>query len=161
MTDAMENCDLEATAAQERDDAVSGDLERRFRRGRRPGIGSFVTIAAAVLILFGTASRMGKNPEVDSLFGLDRQSEERIKREEERLKGMLILGGVPSDRAVPAASGAVNIDPDAPPPVRGDFPLPVAGEEGSESGRLSRVPLAMSGGFWRDAWDAAGPDLAD
>jgi hypothetical protein len=74
---------------------------------------------------------------------------------------MLILGGIPSDRSVPAASGAVNIDPDAPPPIRGDFPLPVAGEEGSESGRLSRVPLAMSGGFWRDAGDAAGPDLAD
>ena len=157
MKDTMEESGLGVETREKRDDSGSGGLERGARRVKNPGIGSFAVIAAAVLMVFGAASRMGKNPEIDSLFGLDRQTHERVRREEERLKGMLILGGVLVAPAGQDASGAADIDFDAPPPLRGDFPLPLAGkDDGSGPGRPSRMSLAANGGL--HGGGAAGTD---
>lgn len=100
------------------------------RRRRGPRFGPLITIAAAILVLFGAASRLGKPQTANGLFSLDisantRLEEERLRTEEQRHRTILTLGAVPTtaDSLRPRQPGIYNHS--APnsvqPPVRGDF----------------------------------------
>lgn len=98
------------------------DYEEAPRSGRGPRLGSFVTIAAAMLLLFGAASNVGRVSEVNSLFNIDAVQEKRAAGErlqDERLKTIITLGAVPVpvERLRPQ-SGSVPMDSDVLPPRR-------------------------------------------
>ncbi len=134
-----------------------GRTEKSRARARQPRLGSFVTIAVAVLMLFGAASRMGKMPETAALFGIDRQAENRIRQEEERLRTAITIGAVP----VPAAdlrphAGALPIDTAVLPPAREEVDPEIA--RGHADGeRRSSVSLAVPEDFWRRDGASAAP----
>ncbi|MDR1519873.1 MAG: LysM peptidoglycan-binding domain-containing protein [Planctomycetota bacterium] len=143
------------------DGGIGTDLEaeKRFWRDRRPGIGSFATIALAVLMLFGAASRLGKTPETASLFGLDSQSEQRIRLEEERLKALQIIGAVPRRPGGGAAPGVDGIDEAALPPLRNAANPAIRRQR-------DMVSLAVPENAWErpdsnDAYVDGGENLAD
>jgi LysM domain. len=121
--------------------------ERRPRRGQ-PRFGSFVTIAAAILMLFGAASRVGKVPEVPALFGIDRAQENYLQEQRERT--VIQLGAIPSPSTnLRPPSGSMPVNGNAMPPIRDvtrghpsmslvapderpdnpDYPLPQDGED--------------------------------
>lgn len=97
---------------------------RERRRGRQPRFGSFVTIAMALLMLFGAASRLGKVPETLSLFGIDASAREHIRIEDERARTIINLGAQPIDpRELHPDAGRVRINPNPLPPQRGEFDI--------------------------------------
>ena len=118
--------------------------ETRRRRSVQPRLGSFITIAVAILLLFGAASRMGKSPETAALFNIDfsagkqlRQEQNRLKSEEERLRTFLTIGAVPVQQpaVIPeqtSAMAAANPEP----PYRGEFDI-------DEQRRLNRTVVSM------------------
>lgn len=121
-------------------------------RPRPPRLGSFITIAAAVLMLFGAASRMGKIPETAALFGIDRQAE-RIRQEEDRLRTALTIGAVPvpvADLRPPSAS--VRIERGALPPPREETdPEEALARSHQEQAQRAPMSMAVPEDFWRDA----------
>ncbi len=128
-----------------------GTMEKRIR-ARQPRLGSFVTIAVAVLMLFGAASRMGKMPETAALFGIDRQAESRIRQEEERLRTAITIGAVPVSAAdLRPHPGALPIEYGVLPPARAevDPDLARAGDSRADSGQRTSVSLAVPENFWR------------
>ena len=145
---------------EENDAAVAdrgGRSEKSRVRARPPRFGSFVTIAAAVLMLFGTISRLGKPAEIGSLFGLDRQAENRIRQEEERLRTAIVLGGLP----VPATglrprAGEVPIEYGVLPPVREEID-PETVRRHYDSEHHATVSLAVPEDFFRSGDDSSFP----
>ena len=128
-------------------------LHNRTEQGRAPSrsprLGSFITIAMAVLMLFGAVSRIGKMPESTALFSIDRQTENRIRQEEERLRTVITIGAAP----VPAAdlrprAGVIPIESDFPPPAREEVD-PEMARGHFDPDRRSPVSLAVPEGFWR------------
>lgn len=97
---------------------------KRLRRSHQPRFSSFVTIAVALLMLFGAASRFGKIPEMPSLFGVDGYARDRLAREEERVRSLLNLGPVPVQPSeLHPEPGRIPFDPNTLPPHRGEFDL--------------------------------------
>lgn len=90
--------------------------ERRRKRRDQPRFGSFVTIAAAILMLFGAASRVGKMPEVPALFGID-QAQERHLLQDGRMQTFVTVGSMPNIPETLHPAGGSN-RPGAMPPVR-------------------------------------------
>lgn len=127
---------------------------RPARQSRRaaPRLGAFVTIAAALLLLFGAASRVGKVEETLSLFGVDRMAEERIRQEEERLRTALMIGSVPVSRdETSPPSGSVKLDPNAQPPTRGNFDIERGrGDSGSEPAGEGMLSLSIPHNYGSD-----------
>ncbi len=139
--------------------------QRRARRPRRSGprFGPLLTIAVAILTLFGAASRLGKPQAGDGLFALDqsasnRLEQERIRSEEERLRTIVTLGAVPTTAESLRPSGfAARLDLNPVPPSRGDFdldaytreqlpPAPPAGGAPAAPGMSLSIPFAGEGG---------------
>lgn len=87
----MEDSDHNDGEGRERNDG-----DRRPWRERRRGSGHSATVAAAVLVLFGAMSRLGKTPESPTFLELDKQSERRIQLEEKRLRAIQVIGSVPA-----------------------------------------------------------------
>lgn len=121
------------------------------RRQRGPRFGPFITIAAAILVLFGAASRLGKPQTANGLFSLDlsastRLEEERSRTEELRHKTVVTLGAVPTaDSLRPRQPSMYNTHSQpAPvqPPYRGDFDpyAPLAPQQRSDG---LRPPMSM------------------
>ena len=118
---------------------------RRTPRRVGPSLGAFVTIAASLLLLFGAASRIGKVQETAALFGIDRQAENRIRQEEERLKTALMIGSAPVHREnIVPRNNVLGLDPDAMPPSRGEFDIEgMRRRDNSESGREGPLFLSL------------------
>lgn len=153
---------------------IDDDEDRRagVRPRGQPRFGSFVTITAAILLLFGAASRVGKAPEVSSLFNIDQAHESRVQGErlqEERLKTIITLGAVPAP--VPSLrpnGGSLPIDSHVLPPRRPetdiDFlggdqrllsaPVLVPNGDGRTNGDDLRPPGRQDGGYGADDRDA-------
>lgn len=112
-------------------------------RARPPRIGSFVTIAAALLMLFGAASRMGNLPDVKALLGLDNYAQERIMLEEARGQAAITLGVKPAPISSQAHNRHVPIDPDPRTPYRGEID-PEAVRSRPNQGSTLRPPVSMS-----------------
>lgn len=118
--------------------------EVRRRRSAQPRLGSFVTIAVAILLLFGAASRMGKSPETAALFNIDlsagnqlREERNRLKSEEERLRTFLTIGAAPVQQPTVAPEKTSPMMSAAPePPYRGEFDI-------EEQRRLNRTAVSM------------------
>lgn len=100
-------------------DSTYDETREQAARPRRAGprFGSFFTIAVALLLLFGAASRVGKLPETAALFGIDLAHEKRILHEEERLRTAISIGTVPV-RQSGDGDARLPIDSDALPPQR-------------------------------------------
>jgi LysM domain. len=119
--------------------------ERKPKKAAIPRFGPFLTITAAILLLFGAASRVGKMEETFALFGLDSLANSRIQREEDRLRAALhTIGAVPVQRDVlhPPA-GNVQLQSNVPPPYRGE----VDPEDVQDNGR-SQLSLGVPAGSW-------------
>lgn len=109
-----------------RDDEDDEEYEEVTNRPKGPRFGPFVTIAVAILLLFGAISRIGKPLTDERLFGLDiatvtaLQREEKIV-EEQRNTTLLVLGATPTPPDVlrPPPQGIHSL-PHAAPPVRED-----------------------------------------
>lgn len=89
-------------------------------RRQAPRFGAFVTIAIALLMLFGAASRFGNMPEPAALFGIDQKAEKTAGRNiDDILRATVIIGGKPAwrDEVTPPAN-ALDYDPGLPPPSR-------------------------------------------
>lgn len=99
------------------------DEEAKYRRrAGYPRFGSFVTIAVAILLLFGAASRMGKTSMGNIFSAMDVIAENRVNRgRNEAIADTLIQIGPTTVSALspypPVAR--VDIDDSAPPPSRG------------------------------------------
>lgn len=99
------------------------------RRRSGPRFGPLLTIAVAILTLFGAASRLGKPQSGDGLFSIDlsatkKLEQDRLRAEENRLRTIITIG------AEPVASGALRpsnrglaLDPNPLPPSRGEFDI--------------------------------------
>lgn len=100
---------------------------RRSGRGGLPRFGSFVTIAAAMLLLFGAASNVGKVSEFNGLFNIDGAQEKRLQGErlqDERLKTIITLGAVPVPvEQLRQNNGSLPLDYDVLPPRRSETGL--------------------------------------
>ncbi|MCC8190126.1 MAG: LysM peptidoglycan-binding domain-containing protein [Planctomycetes bacterium] len=94
---------------------------REVRRARGyPRFGSFFTIAVAILMLFGAASRIGKAPEIPVLFGIDQAEEQRLQRYD-RQRTAIILGTVPGERSLrPGVGDSLRSANAVLPPIRLD-----------------------------------------
>jgi len=84
------------------DDMDEEELEeKKARRPAGPRFGPFVTIAVAILMLFGAASRLGKTPEQGSWLNFDilasrSLEQDRLRQLEQRNTTLITLGVVPS-----------------------------------------------------------------
>ncbi len=145
------------------DDEESGGAPAPRRSA--PRFGPLLTIAVAILTLFGAVSRLGKpQPLGDGLLTtLDlsaktRLDGDRLRSEEERLRTIVSIGATmpsaaPSRHAAPEA----RLDPAPIPPSRGEFDLgeyrrggdaPRETAESAPAGRAStggRVTLSIAG----------------
>lgn len=108
--------------------------ERRARRSQ-PRFGSFITIAAAILMLFGAASRVGKMPEIPALFGID-QAQQNYLLQDQRARTVAHLGALPaSPESLRPQTPGLPIDRNAQPPIRHS-----AAPEGERGGNGLRPP---------------------
>lgn len=131
------------------DSSTHEENRERAARPRRSGprFGSFFTIAVALLLLFGAASRVGKLPETAALFGIDLAHENRILHEEERLRTAISIGTVPvqpsagGDVRLPIDSGAMPPQRHMPPPPSGDRSNNDNGYSGFDSGQRATVSI--------------------
>ena len=107
------------------------DLEETRAKPRRngPRFGPLLTIAVAILTLFGAASRLGKPQSGDGLFNFDlsannRLEQDRLRSEEDRLRTIVTIGAVPTtpDSLRPSSLGS-RLDPNPLPPSRGEFDI--------------------------------------
>ncbi|MDR1612067.1 MAG: LysM peptidoglycan-binding domain-containing protein [Planctomycetota bacterium] len=122
----------------------------RRPRSRAPRFGPFVTIAAALLLLFGAASRVGKAPEIPALMGIDQLAEKRVRPDPSLIDAMVMIGGVPVEKeAVVPRRNALPTDSLPVPPPRGDLGLE---ERLSDNALGLRPPPGLSMNF--DAADA-------
>ncbi len=125
--------------------STAADSKRSSGRRTAPRLGAFVTIAVALLLLFGAASRVGKVQETVALFGIDSQAENRIRHEEERLRTALMIGSAPARRdEVLPQTGVVGIDPQALPPRRSDFDIDSLRNAGERSNSSAESGLTLS-----------------
>ncbi len=110
-------------------DDSAGD-EEYVRRAAPPRFGPFLTIAVAILMLFGAASRIGKT-ENNSWLNLDLLAnksleQEHLRLQEQRNTTLITLGAAPVQPQLPAANNNQSFRLDsrnALPPPRGDFDL--------------------------------------
>lgn len=127
------------------DDDEDGYEEKAPRRVSGPRFGPFVTIAVAILMLFGAASRIGKPVESGNWLSLDLLASkslntERLRLQEQRNTTLVTLGAVPvapeglrppprglhiEGQVLPPPRGEIGYDeyqehrlPPAPPPLR-------------------------------------------
>lgn len=116
----------------EMDDEEEGPVGVHSRPRRSgPRFGPLLTIAVAILTLFGAVSRLGKpQPLGDGLLAtLDLSAKaslegDRLRSEEERLRTIVSIGAVASASDAPRHSPpAARLDAHALPPPRGDFDL--------------------------------------
>lgn len=123
----------------------SKSAAKQAPRRSAPRLGAFVTIAASLLLLFGAASRIGKVQETVALFGIDRQAENRIRQEEERLRTALMIGSAPVQREnIVPHTNVVGLDPNAMPPSRGDFDIDgMRHRDNPEAGRDGALSLSI------------------
>ncbi len=114
------------------------DEKRVAPRRNHPRFGPFVTITAAILLLFGAASRVGKMEETFALFGLDNLASSRIQREEDRLRAALhTIGAVPVQREeLHPPANSLPLRPNVPPPYRGEVDPEIVREN-------ARSPLSL------------------
>lgn len=135
--------------------------ETRRKRSAQPRLGSFVTIAVAILLLFGAASRMGKMPEAGGLFNIDffadRQAQyeqNRIRQDEERLRTFLTIGAVPVQQpASDAGQVAMALDQNPETPYRGEFDID---EQRRRNRAVVSMPLPDTRGDGEDARPPSG-----
>lgn len=122
------------------------------KRSAYPRYGSFVTIAAALLILFGAASRMGNVPETAALFGIDMRNEGMLRQEEERQRARQMIGTTTPVLVSSDKPPSVHLDEDVLPPSRRGVAMNMASrqdaappgiipmDDGYEGGRGGPVP---------------------
>lgn len=132
-----------------------GIADAKAGRPRRqvPRFGPFVTIAAALLLLFGAASRVGKMPEVPALMGIDQQAERRVRSDPSLIDAMVMIGGVPVEKnTVVPPRRSMPADGLPVPPSRGDLGLE---ERLSENTLNLRPSPGLSMNYREDAGDDA------
>lgn len=124
-----------------------GGRAMRWRVQTAPRLGSFVTIAAALLMLFGAASRMGKMPETAALFGLDQREAERIAMTEDRRRAAMSIGGVPvsGNEAYSQIQPSLPVNNAALPPARPEVELDVQRRSVSMARPLNTLPAPTPG----------------
>ncbi len=120
--------------------------EREARRPAVPRFGPFVTIAAAILLLFGAASRVGKTPEDGGWLNFDfltakSLENERLRRQEQRTMTLITLGAIPAADPAQAPARSVRLQEDALPPQR-DVDFHTYQEE-LERRRNAPAPLSL------------------
>ncbi len=140
------------------DDEDRPTPRRAGSRRHSPRFGPLLTIAVAILTLFGAASRFGKPRPEGGLFSLDlsastRLEQDRIRSEEERLRTIVTLGAVPTTVDSLRPAGFVpQLDPNPIPPERGEFaldlrPNPQGSADGAPADRdeapLLSAPLSL------------------
>lgn len=105
--------------AEDYDDEEDRGEERRTRRRGQPRFGSFVTIAAAILMLFGAVSRVGKMPEIPALFGID-EAQRRHLQDVRRQTTVITLGSMPNtpSNLHPVNQGSLPMESNPMPPLR-------------------------------------------
>ena len=138
----------------DRDDEEEELEERSMHRRSPPRFGPLLTIAVAILILFGAASRIGKTSEGGFWPSLDGMAEHKLQtqqemKERERAKALLTLGirPLPEGSGVPSREGpAAPIRPTHMPPVR-DLEMRQSGDAGLPLMALS------SEGYENDAYE--------
>lgn len=117
------------------------DTARRPRQAA-PRLGSFVTIAVALLMLFGAASSIGKVPETAAIFGIDKGAEERITQELNRIRAAMTIGGVPvSASELNPPTGSLPVNPSAMPPPRPPVDPDTARIQSQQSRHLVSMPM--------------------
>lgn len=145
------------------------DHEEEPRRPIGPRFGPFVTIAVAILLLFGVASRIGKPAESGNWLSLDLLASKSLSKERQRLleqrnTTLVTLGAMP----VPAeglrrTSGSFSSESQVLSPPRGDVDY----QQYQESRRPTAVPLSLplptpleGGGIGTERYDgvSGGPD---
>lgn len=95
-------------------------------RSLGPRFGPFVTIAVAILLLFGAASRIGKPAETGGLLGIDLLASqsldnERLRLQEQRNTTLVTLGALPAPpEELRPPPRSVRIENQVLPPPRGD-----------------------------------------
>ena len=145
------------------------DLEETRAKPRRngPRFGPLLTIAVAILTLFGAASRLGKPQSGDGLFTLDlsannRLEQDRLRSEEDRLRTIVTIGAVPTTTdSLRPSSLTSRLDPNPLPPSRGEFNIDLNARmrdraDGQTAGRVPVQPhmaLSMSGNEVADNYD--------
>lgn len=108
------------------DDEADEQEEAVIRRSSGPRFGPFVTIAVAILLLFGAASRIGKPSEEGNWLSIDLMAsknlaKERLRLQEQRNTTLVTLGAipvVPEQLRPPPAS--LRMDGQVLPPPRGE-----------------------------------------
>ncbi len=105
------------------------DMDEPPAQKNGPRYGPLLTIAVAILALFGAVSRVGKPQAGDGLLHLDlsatqRLDTERLRAEEERLRAIVTLGAV-ATREMPAEQpvAGVRLEANPMPPERGEFDI--------------------------------------
>lgn len=127
-------------------DGEQVDAQRR-RRLTGPRFGPFVTIAAAILLLFGAASRLGKTSEDAGWLDLDFLASrglerERARRQEQRNATLITLGAVPAPLEASAPPRGLHLSANVLPPERNvDFH---AWEESNRRRYDSPSPLSLA-----------------
>ena len=138
---------------EEANDQESRVEDVRPRRGGYPRFGSFVTIAIALLMLFGAASRFGKVPETAALFGIDMHADRRVRDEEARIQAALSIGARPMPMEdLRPQSGRLPITPNAtmPPLPRGGVDLDGRNRPSSQGGGRSQMSLTIPSDLWSE-----------
>ena len=109
----------------------------------QPRFGPFLTIAVAILLLFGAASRVGKKNDDRGWLGIDKIAErgleqESVRREEERNRTIMTLGNkvAVQDSRAPATGGRLDLNDRVRPPSRLDNGLGMGG------GYMPPMPMA-------------------
>lgn len=110
-----------------RDDDESDEREEAVtRRPAGPRFGPFVTIAVAILLLFGAASRIGKPAENGNWLSIDlvasrNLSQERLRLQEQRNTTLVTLGVLPSaPNQLRAQPESLHMQGQVLPPPRGE-----------------------------------------
>lgn len=135
-----ENTEPSGYAGMEEEEEYEEEVRER-RRSRQPRFGSFVTIAIALLMLFGAASRMGKLPETAALFNFDNNVNERLRRERDRSNALISLGATQVQHSdLHSGPGSLPIRPVSQPPIRGDFDIDIDGRQP----RSGSAPMSIS-----------------
>ncbi len=136
------------------DDEDGDERETPPRRSSAPRYGPFLTIAVAILMLFGAASRFGKS-ETGSWLNLDFLAsrsieQDRLRLQEQRNLTLVTLGAVPTashQNTAPAPDLAMAAPLQARavlPPSRGEFDLETFELEQRERQRREQgIPLSM------------------
>lgn len=130
-----------------RDNIEDEEEEREVRRPAGPRFGPFVTIAVAILLLFGAASRIGKTPTEGGWLNVDflaskSLEREQLRQQEQRNTTLITLGAIPSAQGeVELPTRGLQLRENVLPPQR-DVDYYTYQEE-LERQRMTQVPLSM------------------